>query len=613
MNGLRIIAFLTLLAVGSVSFAGDDDLAALLPRIKPLTPEAAARSFQIHAGFKLQTVASEPAVTDPVAACYDADGRLYVVEMRGYPYPENSPTGYVRRLEDVDGDGKFERSTIFAPGLSWPTSVVPYDGGVFIAVAPEIIYAKDLDGDGVADVRKVMFRGFGVQNVQGLFNGLVWGTDGWIYGTSGSNGGVIENLSRPDAKPVSVRGRDFRFLPDGSRFEAISGGGQFGHSFDDWGHRFTCMNSNHVRQIILPSRYLERNPSLVDVKVVDDIAEEGPAGPVFRISAAEPWRLVRTRQRAADPVMAKKLPPNELVPIGFFTSATGVTIYRGNAFPPEYRGNAFIGDVGGNLVHRKTLTQQGAEFHAKRADPGVEFLASTDNWFRPVSFVNTPSGTLLILDMYRETIEHPFSIPEPIKKHLDLTSGKDLGRIYDLVPESGYQHRRPALGRATSATLVQTLADPSSWWREAAQRLLIERRAVEVIPDLKALVRDRPTALGRVHALWTLAVWQALDADDLVLAGKDPEPGVREQAAKLAEGALLTLAHKARLDPLETAAATPRIDEIPFESEHRFMATLNHDHAGRGFIYLKGAPERVLALCKTQRSAGGEAPLEPDF
>ena len=138
---------------------------------------------------------------------------------------------------------------------------MPYDGGVFIAVAPDLLYAKDTNGDGVADVKKVMFTGFGTENVQGLFNGLLWGPDGWIYGVAGSNGGEIKNLSRPDAKPVSVRGRDFRFQPDGSAFEAISGGGQFGHCFDDWGHRFTCSNSNHIRQIVLPAHDLERNPA----------------------------------------------------------------------------------------------------------------------------------------------------------------------------------------------------------------------------------------------------------------------------------------------------------------------------------------------------------------
>jgi putative membrane-bound dehydrogenase-like protein len=513
----------------------DDDLARELPRIKPLEPAAALKSFRVHQGFHLEPVAVEPLVTDPVSVCYDADGRLYVVEMRGYPYPEQKPSGYVTRLEDHDGDGRFDSRTIFVDGLSWPTGIVPYDGGVFIAVAPEILYAKDTNGDGVADIKKVMFTGFVTENVQGLLNGLLWGPDGWIYGVTSSNGGEIRNLARPASKPVSVRGRDFRFRPDGSAFEAVSGGGQFGHAFDDWGHRFTCSNSNHIRQIVMAAADLERNPALIAPAVVADIAAEGPAAPVFRISAAEPWRVVRTRQRAADPEMRKRLPPTELFAIGFFTSATGVTIYRGSAYPPEYRGNAFVGDVGGNLIHRKTLAVHGASYLAKRADNNVEFLASTDNWFRPVNFANTPDGTLLILDMYRETIEHPWSIPEPIKRHLDLTSGKDRGRLYELVYEerSRRGHRRPRLSRAATAELVPLLADPDAWWRETAQRLLLERRDPAAVPLLRALVSRRPTALGRLHALWTLDDLGELQIPDLLLGLSDAEPRVLEQAIRL--------------------------------------------------------------------------------
>ena len=411
--------------------AQEDELAKELPRIKPLSPAAAMQSFRVHDGFRLQAVAVEPMVADPVSAYYDAHGRLYVVEMRGYPYPEKTPSGQVTRLEDRDGDGCFETlGRVFLEGLSWLTGIVPFDGGVFIAAAPgNPVYAKDTNGDGVADIRNVVFTGFGTDNVQGLLNGLLWGPDGWIYGVASVNGGAIQTRLRPEIKPVSVRGRDFRFKADGAIGvrKAISGGGQFGHCFDDWGHRFTCNNSNHVRQIVLPSHYLERNPDLTPPAVILDIAAEGPAAPVYRISPPEPWRVVRTRQRAADPTMVKRLPRTELFATGFFTSATGITIYRGSSYPPQYRGNVFVGDVGGNLVHRKTLEIDGATYLARRADQKGEFLASTDNWFRPVNFANTPEGTLLILDMYRETIEHPLSIPEPIKKHLDLTSGRDRG------------------------------------------------------------------------------------------------------------------------------------------------------------------------------------------
>ncbi len=526
---------LALVAISVAAFAQQDDLASELPRIKPKEPPAALESFRLHGGFHLEPVAVEPIVTDPVSACFDADGRLYVVEMRGYPFPEESPSGNVIRLEDRDHDGRFESRSVFLAGLSWPTGIVPYKDGVFVAVAPEILYAQDTDGDGAADLKKVMFSGFGTENVQGLLNGLLWGPDGWIYGVTSSNVGTIVNRSRPEAAPVSVRGRDFRFKADGSAFEAVSGGGQFGHAFDDWGHRFTCNNSNHVRQIVLPSHYLERNPALIPPAVVLDIAAEGPAAPVYRISPPEPWRVVRTRQRAADPVLSRRLPPTELFATGFFTSATGITIYRGSSYPAEYRGNVFVGDVGGNLVHRKDLRALGATFIASRADANVEFLASTDNWFRPVNFANTPSGTLLILDMYRETIEHPSSIPEPIKRHLDLTSGKDRGRLYELCYSGALARRRPNLGNAPSALLVKHLADPDAWWRETAQRLLFERQDRSQVGMLRAMVSDRDSALGRLHALWTLELLGALDAEAIALGLADPEPRIREQAIRLAE------------------------------------------------------------------------------
>jgi putative membrane-bound dehydrogenase-like protein len=525
-----------------------DDLAKELPRIPATEAKDALKTFRVHSGFHLELVASEPLVTDPVSVCFDADGRLYVVEMRGYPYPERTPSGNVSLLEDPDGDGVFDKSTIFVEGLSWPTAVVPYDGGVFVAVAPDILYAKDLDGDGKADVKKVMFTGFGTQNVQGLVNGLVWGIDGWICGSSGGNGGDVKNLTRPDAKPVIVRGRDFRFKPDGSAFEPISGGGQFGHSFDDWGHRFVCNNSENIRQVLLPARELDRNPALAVSAVTPDIALDGGAGPVYRISAPEPWRVVRTRQRLADPAFANRLAPTEKFAFGFFTSATGVTIYRGSAFPAEYRGNAFIGDVGGNLVHRKTLNRNGSLFSAQRSDKNVEFIASTDNWFRPVNFANTPDGTLLILDMYRETIEHPASIPEPIKKHLDLTSGRDRGRIYRLAPDGFKPRPKPALSGAKTTELVGLLAHADGWWRETAQRLLIERNDPAAVPALREMLGEsaRPapaSALGKVHALWTLDSLGKLQGSDLVaVVGEvrsaarrllDAEPGLREQVARL--------------------------------------------------------------------------------
>src|SRR5439155_13701923 len=188
-----------------------------------------------------------------------------------------------------------------------------------------------------------------------------------------------------------------------------------------------------------------------------------------------------------------------------FVSATGVTICRGGAYPEEFRANAFIGDVGANLIHRKTLTTYGSNgFIARRADEMTEFVTSTDNWFRPVNFVNAPDGTLFVLDMYRETIEHPVSIPEDIKAYLDLESGNDRGRIYRLV-SPGMKRTTPSkLGKASVPELVAQLESTNAWNRQTAQRLLWERREKSAVPLLVDLAKKSKSPLGRLHALYTL-------------------------------------------------------------------------------------------------------------
>ncbi|MBW3541894.1 MAG: c-type cytochrome [Planctomycetes bacterium] len=524
--------------------ASEQPLADELPRIPPVEPEKALETFTVQHGFRLELVAHEPAVSDPVDACFDEDGRLYVAEMHGYPFSheprEQQPqgggkknAGIIRLLEDADGDGVYDKSTAFADGFSWPQSVCCYRGGVFVLAPPDILYFKDTDGDGRADVRETVYSGFGRHNVQSLANGMKWGLDNHIWLAGGRNPTEVVHRGK---KLFTLGSRDLRFDPKTENIEAVSGGQQFGHSFDDWGNRFVCSNSNHIMHVAVPAKYLERAPRVAVSNIMRSIAKEGPAAPVFRKSVAEPWRIIRTRRRASDPNYAKRLPPTELVATGFFTSATGVTIYRGGAYPPEFHGNAFIGDVGGNLVHRKSLTPHGATFQATRADAGVEFITSTDNWFRPVNFVNAPDGTLYILDMYRETIEHPVSIPEDIKAHLDLESGDDRGRIYRIAPPDWKQSAPPKLGPMSSAELVAQLESPNSWSHETAQRLLWERQDRSVARALEQLVHTSSSPLARLHALHTLDGLKSLSTEILSVALFDDHPLVREHAVELSEG-----------------------------------------------------------------------------
>lgn len=518
--------------------AADPPLKDRLPRLPPTEPADALKTFRLRDGFTLQPVAAEPQVASPVAAAYDEDGRLYVVEMRDYPEPHRPgepPLGRVRLLEDRDGDGVYESATVFADRLPWPTGVACWDGGVYVTAAPDVWYLKDTDGDGAADVRRRAYTGFVVNNVQALVNGLQWGVDNRIYGVTAGNGGAVRPGGDPAAKPVPVGGRDFAFDPRDGRFEAVAGTAQFGNTFDDWYHRLVCANRLVCGHAALPAHALARNPALAAGRMVHDCAAEGSSEvlPMFQLSPAEPWRVVRTERYKAE---GQKLPESEMVATGVFTSGTGITVYRGAAYPAAYRGQMFVGNVAGNLVHRRALTPSGATFTATRADVGAEFVASTDNWFRPVNFVNAPDGTLHVLDMYREVVEHPWSIPEDIKNELHLDSGRDRGRVWRLAPPGFKRPAPPRLGAASTAVLVQTLENPNAWWRETAQRLLVQRQDKAAVEALRTLFATSKSPLAQLHALWTLHGLGELRPAEVHAALRSDVPHLRRHGVLLAEG-----------------------------------------------------------------------------
>ena len=509
-----------------------------------VAPGDVDKTFVVQAGFQMQLIAAEPLVTDPVAMAIDEDGRAYVVEMNDYPYTNpkthrpwqdnrtDQPIGRVRLLEDTDGNGTFDQSTVFAEGLSWPSGIVCYRGGVFVTATPDIWYLKDSDNNKIADVRQRVFTGFRKYNVQAVMNNPIWGLDNHIYVAGSSNGGSVVAMGEIQQAPITARG-DFRIDPRTNSFQLQAGGARFGNTFDDWGNRFLCNIRNPAIHVVLDNRYLARNPSFAAPSAVVDVAESGDQMPVYRISPVEPWRDLRGRQWSADPTKAKT-PRSELSGGGVFTSTSGITVYRGDAYPPDMSGNVFLGEVANNIIYRQTLKPLGNTFRAGRADPNVEFVASTDTWFRPVNLVNAPDGTLYVLDMYREFIEHPWSIPDDIHAKLDLRSGQDRGRIYRLAPSGFTAKPPPALGHAPVTELVTHLAQPSSWWRETAQRLLVERQDKSVVPLLRErLAADNP--LAAVHALWTLVGLDSIIDEDVLTALDHPSPRVREHAVRVGE------------------------------------------------------------------------------
>ncbi len=515
-----------------------------LPGLPPVEPVDVAKTFRMQNGFKMDLLASEPLVTDPVAMVYDENGLAYVVEMNDYPYTDKTtheawkenktekPIGRIRVLEDTDGDGKFDKSTIFATNLSWPSGIACWKGGVFVTATPDIWYLKDTDGDHKADIRKKVFTGFRKYNVQSVMNNLVWGLDNKLYAAGSGNGGSVVSGEQNQAKPIVLSHNDFRFDPETEKFEVLSGGARFGNSFDDWGNRFLCNIRNPVQQVVLESRYLARNPFSPVHSAIHDSAEAGDSLPVYRISPVESWRELRWNRWTAED---KKIPRSELTGGGVFTSASGITIYRGGAYPKEFYGNAFLGEVANNVIIRQTLAPNGVVFKAERAEKNKEFVASTDTWFRPVNFVNAPDGTLHVLDMYRETIEHPWSIPDDIREQLDLQNGMDRGRIYRLAPPNFQVPKPPQLGKASTEELVAALENPNSWWQETAQRLIVERHDFAASPLLKILLRTSKEPLARLHALWCLDALGTLHSKDISLGISDKTAGVRENAIKLSE------------------------------------------------------------------------------
>jgi putative membrane-bound dehydrogenase-like protein len=531
---MRKLAYLLfLLMLGAEPAVDEKDL----PRFPPVEIADAVKTFQVKEGFKIQLAAAEPLVVDPVAMAFDEDGHLFVVEMRDYSERREEKLGRIRMLTDTDGDGIFDKSTIYVDGLPWPTAVICWNGGVFVGATPDLLYFKDKDGDGIADEKKVLFTGFGSTtqrlNVQQLLNSFTWGLDNRIHGASGGNGGLI--AGQINVNGIDVRGKDFSFSPRSLDFRPESGGAQHGLSFDDTFRKFVCSNSHHIQSIMYDLRYSARNSNYAMLPALIDIATDGPAAEVYRISPEEPWRVIRTKWRVSG------LVPGPIEgggrSAGYFTGATGVTIFRGDAWGPDYIGDAFIGDAGGNLVHRKKITASGTSLSASRPpdEQKREFLASQDTWFRPVQFANGPDGNLYICDMYREVIEHPWSLPESIKKHLDLNSGNDRGRIYRIVKDGAKYRPRLQMSKMTGAELVKLLESPNGWTRDTAARLIYERQDATAIEPLQKLTKESKSALGRMHALYALDGLGALRANTLADSIEDKDPIVRRHAVRLCE------------------------------------------------------------------------------
>lgn len=499
----------------------------------PVAPEDAVSTFQIEPGFKIDLIAAEPLIADPVAMEIDEDGNMYVVENHGYPL-DKTKSSKVKLLRDTDGDGRMDESTVFADTLLMPTGVMRWKKGIIVTDAPDLLYMEDTTGDGKADIVKRILTGFALSNPQHNVNSPIYGIDNWIYlahertvGSEvykeefGDQGSEIHFPEQPDKVrlPRNANGRNVRLRPQTFDLEMLSSTTQYGHSFDEWGNYFLINNSNHLMHSVLAAEYLNGNPLSLVSNSTSYIPDHGNAAEVFPITKTPDRQL--------------------LTDVGVMTSACGLVAYTGGAFPDEFNTRTtFIAEPVSNIVHADRLKPEGSTFVASRLRQKKEFLASTDMWSRPVQLYVGPDGALYVVDYYREIIEHPEWLSEDVINSGRLYNGSDMGRIFRISAT----HASPltwtrdlSLSGESNAHLVQLLSHPNLWWRRTAQRLLVDRKAHSEFAVLSEMVLRHQSPLARLHALWTLEGLGKLTSPLIEAGLRDREPGVRANAIKLAE------------------------------------------------------------------------------
>ncbi|MEY4940575.1 MAG: hypothetical protein RIQ93_2310 [Verrucomicrobiota bacterium] len=521
--------------------------AELVPPAPVLKPEEALKTFQLQPGFKLEIAAADPLVQEPVAIAFGTDGRMWVVEMRGYMPDldgsgEDHPVGRVVILRDRDGDGRYDESTVFVDNLILPRAITLVGDGALIGAPPELNFWRDTDGDGKADQKIPVATDYGVMtdpkrphlaNPERAPNNLTWAFDNWIYSTAYN--------------------KKFRFVKGNWETGPSLFRGQWGLSQDDFGHLYYCSNSDYLRVDIIHADYLQRNPNLSRLGGTNVNAAEN--------QLVWPARVTPGINRGYRPEMLRDGKLKE------FTAANSTYIYRGDLFP-EYYGNAFAAEPSAHFVRRSILKAENGTLQGRNAYDKSEFLASTDERFRPVGFSTGPDGALYVIDLYRGILQHRISLTSYLRNQIEqrnLDKGLHYGRIYRVVPADRPTPRATQIAPLTTAQWVERLAHANSWWRETAQRILVERQDASVIPAIRELALNSRQAMGRVHALWTLDGMNALDPATVFAAIDHTSPLVRTAGLRLGERYLKGPGKSQFTERMLTAAEWP-IPEVQLQA-----------------------------------------------
>lgn len=511
----------------SVMLPSGEEVAPVLP------PAAALASFRVPEGYRVELVAAEPMVQDPVAIDFDPDGRMYVAEMRGYMpnlqgEGEDRPIGRIVVLEDLDDDGAMDRSTVFMDSIVLPRAVKVLRDGVLVAATPYLWLARDTDGDLRADSVELVRDDYGTtqSNPEHNANGLLWGMDNWIHNANFAG--------------------QFRVRDGAIEFRRTASQGQWGVSMDEYGRLFRNSNSDPLRADLVSAHYAQRNSALSAMRGVYERLTPNvavwPARPTPAVNRGYQEQVLR-----ADGTLAE------------YTAAGSPTAYTGDRLPRDLRNDVFVAEAAGNVVGRFVVSEDSDGMLAARpAYERSDFMASTDERFRPVFISNAPDGTLYVVDMYRGIIQHRAYVTGYLEDQIrrrGLEQPVGLGRIYRIVHASTKRGERPRLSDRTPAQLVSYLSHPGGWWRNTAQRLLVEHGDRSVAPALRRLVRRHRDERTRLHALWTLEGLDEADAATLTSAVGDASPHVRAAAVRILEPSL------ARGDAPATSAVLGLVDD----------------------------------------------------
>ncbi|WP_377068764.1 DUF7133 domain-containing protein [Negadavirga shengliensis] len=477
----------------------------------PKSPGEEWATFQIEEGLDIQLVASEPLVQDPVVISFDEDGRLWVVEMRGFMPDidgkgENEPVGRINVLEDTDGDGIMDMSTIYLDSLIMPRALAVVKDGALVVENMALWWTRDLDGDLTADTKVLIDPDYAGSNLpEHSGNGLWRGMDNWYYNAKSN---------------FRYRMADDQWIRDSTEYR-----GQWGISHDDYGRLIYNYNWSQLHGDLVPPNYLSRNKHHTPTTGID-----------HGLTVDRRIYPIRT-----NPAVNRGYIPGILDEQGRlmeFTSACAPFYYRSQTLPSRYYGNVFVCEPSGNLIKRNVVSAEGLYLTAEDPHPGVEFLASTDERFRPVFLASGPDGALYMADMYRGLVQHgayisPYLREQTLSRNLVLPV--NMGRIWRIVPKGWTPAKVKKLSAFSPEALARELFNENGWQRDMAQRLLVERGDPESQSFLRNAVSRGKDPYGRIHALWTLEGLGMLDTDLLFTTLSDPDPGVRATSLRLLE------------------------------------------------------------------------------